>query len=123
MKTFIKLFFSSFILLFIVVSSGAVHAGKPRYTFKVASLAPEGSVWAKRFRDFANEVTEKSGGEIGFKIYAGGVMGDDRAMYRKMRVGQINGGGFTMTGIAEVVPDFGFWEFPFSLIPMKRLTN
>ena len=74
MKTLIKIFSCSFILLFIVVSSGAVHAGKSRYTFKVASLAPEGSVWAKRFRNFANEVTEKSGGEIGFKIYAGGVM-------------------------------------------------
>ena len=52
-------------------------------------------------------------GEIGFKIYAGGVMGDDRAMYRKMRVGQLNGGGFTMTGISEVVPDFRVLGIPF----------
>jgi TRAP-type C4-dicarboxylate transport system substrate-binding protein len=113
MNIFIKLFFCSFLLLFLVISAGEVHAGKSRYTFKVASLAPEGSVWTKRFRDFANEVTEKSGGEIGFKIYAGGVMGDDRAMYRKMRVGQINGGGFTMTGIADIVPDFRVLGIPF----------
>jgi TRAP-type C4-dicarboxylate transport system substrate-binding protein len=113
MNTFIKLFFCSFILLFLVISAGEVHAGKSRYTFKVASLAPEGSVWTKRFRDFANEVTEKSDGEIGFKIYAGGVMGDDRVMYRKMRVGQINGGGFTMTGIADIVPDFRVLGIPF----------
>ncbi|MFC1843213.1 TRAP transporter substrate-binding protein DctP [Thermodesulfobacteriota bacterium] len=113
MNTFIKLLFSSFILLLFVINAGEVHAGKSRYIFKVASLAPEGSVWAKRFRDFANEVTEKSGGEISFKIYAGGVMGDDRAMYRKMRVGQINGGGFTMTGITDVVPDFRVLGIPF----------
>ena len=113
MNTFIKLFFSSFILLFLFIGADEVYAGKSRYTFKVASLAPEGSVWTKRFRDFANEVTEKSGGEIGFKIYAGGVMGDDRAMYRKMRVGQINGGGFTMTGIADIVPDFRVLGIPF----------
>jgi TRAP-type C4-dicarboxylate transport system substrate-binding protein len=74
MKTFLKLIYCSFILLFFVVSAGVAHAGKARYTFKVASLAPEGSVWTQRFRDFASEVTEKSGGEIGFKIYAGGVM-------------------------------------------------
>ena len=113
MKTFLKLFSCSFILLFLFISAGEAHAGKPRYLFKVASLAPEGSVWTKRFRDFANEVTEKSGGEIGFKIYAGGVMGDDRAMYRKMRVGQINGGGFTMTGIGDIVPDFRVMGIPF----------
>ena len=113
MNTFIKLICSAFILLFLVINTGEVHAGRSKYTFKVASLAPEGSVWAKRFRDFTNEVTEKSGGEISFKIYAGGVMGDDRAMYRKMRVGQINGGGFTMTGISEVVPDFRVLGIPF----------
>ncbi len=113
MKTLIKLFCCSFIVLFLVISVDGAHAGKPKYLFKVASLAPEGSVWTKRFRDFAREVTEKSGGEIGFKIYAGGVMGDDRAMYRKMRVGQLNGGGFTMTGISDIVPDFRILGIPF----------
>ena len=99
---------------FLLVTAGtSVHAAGPKYIFKVASLAPEGSVWAKRFRDFTDEVIEKSGGEIGFKIYAGGVMGDDRSMYRKMRVGQLNGGGFTMTGIGEVVPDFRVLGIPF----------
>ncbi len=86
---------------------------RAKYLFKVASLAPEGSVWAKRFTDFTEEVADKSDGEIGFKIYPGGVMGDDRAMYRKMRIGQLHGGGFTMTGIGEVVPDFRVLGIPF----------
>src|SRR5210317_2159670 len=113
MKTFLKLIYCSFILFFFVISAGEALAGKSRYTFKVASLAPEGSVWTKRFRDFAEEVEKNSGGEIGFKIYAGGVMGDDRAMYRKMRVGQLNGGGFTMAGMSEIVPDFRVLGIPF----------
>ena len=113
MKTIYKFLCLVLIAFFIVTGVENPHAGKPKYLFKVASLAPEGSVWTKRFRDFTKEVTEKSGGEIGFKIYAGGVMGDDRAMYRKMRVGQINGGGFTMTGIGDVVPDFRVLGIPF----------
>ena len=113
MKTLYKLLGLVLVALLLVSAVENAQAGKSKYTFKVASLAPEGSVWAKRFRDFANEVTEKSGGEIGFKIYAGGVMGDDRAMYRKMRVGQLNGGGFTMTGISDVVPDFRVLGIPF----------
>ena len=50
---------------------------------------------------------------MAFKVYAGGVMGDDRAMYRKMRVGQLQGGGFTMTGISEVITDFRILGIPF----------
>ncbi|OGR01735.1 MAG: TRAP dicarboxylate transporter subunit DctP, partial [Deltaproteobacteria bacterium RIFOXYD12_FULL_55_16] len=63
--------------------------------------------------EFQNEVTAKSNGEIGFKLYLGGVMGDDRAMYRKLRIGQLQGGGFTMTGISETVPDFRVMALPF----------
>ena len=113
MKTLIKILVSLFITLLIVTSVDEAFAGPPKYLFKVASLAPEASVWTKTFRNFTKEVEEKSGGEIGFKIYAGGVMGDDRAMYRKMRVGQLNGGGFTMTGISEIVPDFRVLGIPF----------
>jgi TRAP-type C4-dicarboxylate transport system substrate-binding protein len=108
-----KILLVVFGVLFLALSVIPAQAKRPKYLFKVASLAPEGSVWTKRFRDFAREVEEKSNGEIGFKIYAGGVMGDDRAMYRKMRIGQLHGGGFTMTGISEVVPDFRVLGIPF----------
>ena len=106
-------FYRIFLFLLVVTFPGQSHAGNQKYLFKVASLAPDGSVWARRFRDFTREIEDKSNGEIGFKIYAGGVMGDDRAMYRKIRVGQLNGGGFTMTGISEVVPDFRVLGIPF----------
>lgn len=84
----------------------------PTHLFKIASLAPAGSVWVEQFENFAKDVTEKTGGEVGFRIYPGGVMGDDQAMFRKMRVGQLHGGGFTMTGIATVVPDFRVMAIP-----------
>jgi TRAP-type transport system periplasmic protein len=84
----------------------------PKYLFKIASLAPAGSVWVEQFENFAKEVSEKTGGEVAFRVYPGGVMGDDQAMFRKMRVGQLNGGGFTMTGISTVVPDFRVMAIP-----------
>lgn len=101
-----------FLLAAAIIWPPSALAG-PKYLFKIASVAPEGSVWTSRFRDFAAEVREKSNGEVGFKVYPGGVMGDDRAMYRKMRVGQLHGGGFTMTGIGPVVPDFRVMGIPF----------
>lgn len=96
-------------LFFSVQAVGAA----PLHTFKIASLAPEGSVWVNSFKEFAEEVGSRTNGEVAFRIYPGGVMGDDRAMYRKMRVGQLHGGGFTMTGIAEIVPDFRVMAIPF----------
>ncbi len=84
----------------------------PKYLFKIASLAPAGSVWVEQFENFAKEVNDKTGGEVGFRVYPGGVMGDDQAMFRKMRVGQLHGGGFTMTGIATVVQDFRVMAIP-----------
>ncbi len=102
-----------FIIFFcaLLISSQA-HA-KPKYLFKIATIAPDGSIWTKRFRDFAEEVGEKSKGEVRFKVYPGGIMGDDRAVYRKMRIGQLHGGGFTMTGIGSVVGDFRVMGLPF----------
>ena len=84
-----------------------------KYLFKIASIAPDGSIWAKRFQDFAEEVEKESKGNIRFKVYLGGIMGDDLAMYRKMQIGQLQGGGFTMTGIGPVVPDFRVMGIPF----------
>ncbi len=101
------------LLLFLFLFSIGEAEARPKYFFKVASLAPGGSVWVTKFEKFAQEISEKTGGEIGFRVYPGGIMGDDTAMYRKMRVGQLQGGGFTMTGISEVIPDFRVMALPF----------
>jgi len=107
-----RLFSTLFLLLLLTCQTAEA---KPKYLFKIGSLAPEGSVWVLQFQEFAKEVEQKTKGEVGFRIYAGGIMGDDQAMYRKMRVGQLQGGGFTMTGISQIVPDFRVMALPFFL--------
>ncbi len=104
---------ASLLLTLILLVAAVPVWSAPQHLLKIASLAPEGSIWVDSFNDFAAEVTEQTGGEVAFRIYPGGVMGDDRAMYRKMRAGQLHGGGFTMTGIADIVPDFRVMAIPF----------
>jgi TRAP-type C4-dicarboxylate transport system substrate-binding protein len=99
-------------VLLLLSSTIELYAG-PKHLFKIASLAPAGSVWVNQFEKFADDISKESGGEIGFRIYPGGVMGDDQAMFRKMRVGQLHGGGLTMTGISRKVPDFRVMAIPF----------
>jgi TRAP-type transport system periplasmic protein len=108
------------ILFLLFFSCTPLHAA-PKYLFKIASLAPAGSVWIEQFENFAKDVGEKTGGEVGFRVYPGGVMGDDQSMYRKMRVGQLHGGGFTMTGISTVVPDFRVLAIPFLFNSYKEI--
>jgi TRAP-type transport system periplasmic protein len=101
------------VILFCTLLICSSAQAKAKYLFKVASIAPEGSIWTKRFHNFIEEVSEKTNGEVGFKVYPGGIMGDDRAMFRKIQIGQLQGGGFTMAGIGSVVPDFRVMAIPF----------
>ena len=64
-------------------------------TFKMATLSPEGSVWMSKLREGAAEVKKRTNGRVKFKFYPGGVMGDDDAVLRKIRIGQLHGGAIT----------------------------
>ena len=45
---------------------------------KFATLAPEGTPWMNIMEEMNREVQEKSGGQVAFRFYAGGVAGDER---------------------------------------------
>jgi TRAP-type C4-dicarboxylate transport system substrate-binding protein len=83
------------------------------YTIKFATLAPEGSSWIKLMRDYDKAIREQSGGRVGFKIYAGGVAGDEKDVVRKIRIGQYHAGGFTGVGIGEIAKDVRILDAPF----------
>jgi TRAP-type transport system periplasmic protein len=69
---------------------------------RIATLAPKGSSWAKAFEKTAREVKDRTNGEVEMKIYDGGVMGDEGAMIRKMRHGQLDGAAVTSVGLGEI---------------------
>jgi TRAP-type transport system periplasmic protein len=83
-----------------------------QYTIKFATLAPEGSTWMKVMRDLDATLREQSGGRLGFKLYPGGVAGDEKDVIRKIRLGQYNGGGFTGVGIGEVAKKVRILDAP-----------
>lgn len=107
---FMRLFLALFVLCLALTGWGDKTALARQ--LKIATIAPEGSIWANRFDQFKETVRAKTGGAVDFKIYYGGVMGDDQAMYRKMRIGQLQGAGMTVTGLSEIVPDFRVLSIP-----------
>lgn len=81
-------------------------------TFKIATLSPEGSSWMKMLRKHGASIEQRTGGEVKFKFYPGGVMGDDKAVMRKMRVGQLHGAVITAGGLAQTYPDIVLYNLP-----------
>jgi TRAP-type C4-dicarboxylate transport system substrate-binding protein len=55
-------------------------------------------------RQAAEVVKTRTEGRVILKFYGGGVMGNDKKVLRKMRVGQLDGSTFTPSGLAEVYP-------------------
>jgi len=83
------------------------------YTLKFATLMPTGTAWTKLLDDWVKEVEEKSEGRIKFKMYSGGVMGDEPDVLRKIRKGQLHGGMFTGYGIGRIYSPARVLEMPF----------
>lgn len=96
-------------LLFVAAGAGA----KPVYTLKFATLIPTGTSWTRILDDWIREVERESGGRLKFKMYPGGVMGDEPDVLRKIRKGQLHGGLFTGYGIGRIYSPARVLEVPF----------
>jgi TRAP-type C4-dicarboxylate transport system substrate-binding protein len=82
-------------------------------TLKIATLAPDGTIWMKELRAGAEEVDQKTGGRVTLRFYPGGVMGNDKTVLRKIRAGQLQGGAFTSGALADVYRDVVIYGLPF----------
>jgi TRAP-type C4-dicarboxylate transport system substrate-binding protein len=60
----------------------------------------------------AREVQFKTGGEVEFEIYAGGISGDELDVLRKMRINQIHAAGFSGVGLGIILPKVRILEAP-----------
>ncbi len=66
-----------------------VSAGQRPVVIKLATLAPEGTLFYDALLKLAGEWSRLSGGAVRLKIYPGGVAGSEYDMVRKLRIGQI----------------------------------
>lgn len=98
---------------FMVLAFAFVAAHAQQYTIKFASLAPEGSTWTNVLRQCDSTIRKESGGRLAFKIYAGGVQGEDKDVLRKMRLGQLHSAGLTGVGLGDISPKVRILDSPF----------
>ena len=105
------LFLPSWLLFFSSILSFQAFAQE--IVLKFGTLAPSGSVWVEVVQEIANQLSQKTKERIKWISYTGGVMGDEEEMIRKIRIGQLQGGGFTINGIKRIAPELEVLDLPF----------
>ena len=81
-------------------------------TLKLATLAPDGSIWMQALTDAKKEIETATGGAVKVKIYPGGIMGAEKDVLFKIKTGQLQGGGFMGYAIAKICPEVNVLMFP-----------
>lgn len=104
---------SLLILCFFAFAAPAAAADRPEFEIKFATLAPDGSTWVKAMRALDREMRQKSRGRIGFRIYPGGIAGDELDVLRKIRIGQIHATAFSGVGLTQILPEVRVLDLPF----------
>ena len=79
---------------------------------KMATLAPEGTEWHGLLVELGQQWKVVTDGDVRLRIYPGGVVGDERDMIRKMRIGQIHGAAISNEGMTEINPYFTTFYMP-----------
>jgi TRAP-type C4-dicarboxylate transport system substrate-binding protein len=100
---------SAGILAAAVVCAASLLGGGPAAqavppVIKLGTGAPDGSSWHQILKTMGEKWKQAPGGGVTLRIYAGGVLGDEPDMVRKMRVGQIHAAALTAVGMTDIDP-------------------
>ena len=95
--------------------------GQKPVTIKIASLAPEGSSWITSFKELSTKITAKTENRVKFRIYPGGVLGDEKDILRKMHIGQVQGAALTSSGLSMIFPEMDVLQIPFLFMKYEEV--
>lgn len=90
----------------------AITAPADAGEIKIGTLAPDGSAWMEAARAGAVEVEKRTEGRVKFRFYPGGTMGNEQAMLRKMRIGQLHGAAVLSGTLSTVEPALELYSRP-----------
>lgn len=103
--------FKKMILMTLLMTASVAFGAQQ---IKLAVLVPEGTTWGNSLKKLSKEVEAATNNEISFKIYYGGVSGDEPDVIRKIRIGQLHGGIFTGKTLGDIYGDVRAMEIPFT---------
>ena len=69
----------------------------------MASLAPEGTVYHGMLIEMGQQWKKATNGEVILRVYPGGIIGDERDMIRKIRLGQFHAAAVSTEGLLSLI--------------------
>jgi TRAP-type transport system periplasmic protein len=81
--------------------------GRAQTKIRLATLLPQGSSQYQALEQMGQDWRTASSGKVTLTIYAGGTMGSEEEMVRRMRVGQIQAATISVGGLSEIDPAVG----------------
>jgi len=97
----------------LALAAALAAANAQAKTLKIATLVPAGTAFLDQLRTAGDTISERTQGRVKLKLFPGGVMGNDSAVLRKIKIGQLQGAVVTATGLQEIHPDAQVYSMPF----------
>jgi TRAP-type C4-dicarboxylate transport system substrate-binding protein len=69
----------------------AAAPARAQTTLRFATVAPDGTMWARVLRDWGQDVEKESSGAVRIKLYFGGIAGDELEVGERIHRGQLDG--------------------------------
>ena len=82
---------------------------------RIGTLVPAGSLWHETLQDMSQEWSRISNGAVRIQIFAGGVLGDELEMVRKVRQGQLQAVALSSVGLSRIDEGVAWLQIPMLL--------
>jgi TRAP-type transport system periplasmic protein len=101
-------------ILGLLVALMAIISGDPVFarTIKLATIVPKDSAYYDILSAMGATWERLSGGEIKLRIYAGGAVGDESDIVRKMNLGQFQAAAISGGGLPDFIPELRALQMP-----------
>lgn len=87
-------------------------SGTHAITFRYATIAPQGSIWAKNAQAMKKDIEKSTNGRVRLQIFYGGVAGEETTVLKKLRAGLVDMASFTGIALGTKFPEVRILELP-----------
>lgn len=101
------------LLLLVARSVPAAAENDTPFVLRLATMAPVHAPFCEQLQQMKGEILRRTEGRMKVLLYAGGVMGDELDVARKIALGQLHGAVFASQGIAHMAPEMQVFNLPY----------
>lgn len=110
----------------LLLAALAVLVPRPAHAqvvIKLGTVAPEGSSWHDLLMKMKQDWKRLSNGQVELRIYAGGVLGDEGEMVRKMQRRGLDAVAMSGSGLSRIDPSFDCLNIPLAFQSYDELDH